>query len=288
MRKSILLKGLIAMLLISNCMLGSGCSVNEGQSAHEELNLVLAGMTGSDGVTFKGSTMLTKNGVSIPEAMIYFGGTMQEHKKLNIYTILPDHSRVIQKSPVRVKGVKSKVASMKSYYSQLEKRGGKWVAPSAVTSTTEENNPLLLLNPLQQLEALEFMEKKVSKERGAGRGTSVLRIELTPTEALEQLSAELINEMEGLRPNPVTSAGNPQETDKVAAQALTDLWVKRNNELQQNLKQASVETIYHLTVDKKHNLPRRLTLHRKVTYPGLQNELDKESYVSQVDFSEYR
>lgn len=287
MRKSILLKGLIAMLLIPNCMLGSGCSVNEGQSAHEELNLVLAGMTGSDGVTFKGSTMLTKNGVSIPEAMIYFGGTMQEHKKLNIYTILPDYSRVIRKSSVRVKGVKSRVASMKSYYSQLEKRGGKWVAQSAVTSA-EGNNPLLLLNPLQQLEELEFMEKKVTKETGAGRGTSVLRIELTPTEALEQLSAELINEMEGLRPSPVTSAENSNETEKVSTQALTELWTKKNTKLQQTLKQASVETIYHLTVDKKHNLPRRLTLHRKVTYPGLQNELDKETYVSQVDFSEYR
>lgn len=133
------------------------------------------------------------------------------------------------------------------------------------------------------------METSVTEEAGAGRGTSVLRIELTPSEARKQLSAELEKEMQNLRPKVPESAENNAEADQAVMKALEKLWQKKNNELQQKLKQANVETVYHLTVDKKHNLPRRLTLNRKVSYSGeMMNKSENETYVSKVDFTGYR
>lgn len=286
MRESLLHKGLVTALLTLYCVFCSGCSVIGDKPVEEELSLVLAGIAGSDGLTFKGSTMLTKGGVTVPESMMFFGGTMQDHKKLNLCSLLPDKSPTNPKARTSAKGLSNKACSMKPYYSQLEKKEGKWVAQPIVNSS-EVSSPLPLLNPLQQLEKLESMEKSVTKEAGVGRGTSVLRIELTPSEALKQLSDELMSEMEGLRPNSDTT-GNGKETDQIFTQTLTDLWHKKNNELQQRLGQASVETVYHLTVDKKHSLPRKLTLNRKVTYSSTQNKSEKETYVSQVEFSDYR
>jgi len=177
---------------------------------------------------------------------------------------------------------------LKPYYSQLEKKDGRWELLTTENSS-EEGNPLPALNPLKQLEELDAMEKNVTEEAGAGRGTSVLRIELTPSEARKQLSVELEKEMQNLRPKGLESAENSTAADQAVAKALEKLWQKKNNELQEKLKQANVETVYHLTIDKKHNLPRRLTLNRKVSYSGeTTNKSDNETYVSKVDFTGYR
>lgn len=286
-RKSLLLKGLVLMIFTLSCVFNSGCSVIRDKPAKKDLSLVLAGITGSDGVTFKGSTMLTKGGKTVPESMIFYEGTVQDHKKVNLYTLLPDKSSSTKKAANSAKDLKSGITSMKAFHSQLEKKEGEWVALTTEGSS-EDGNPLALLNPLKQLEELQSMEANVTEDAGAGRGTNVLRIELTPAEARKQLTAELEKEMQDLRPETPDSAGKITKNDQAVTQALVELWEKKNNELQQKLKQANVETVYHLTVDTKHNLPRKLTLNRKVTYLEAGNKSDNETYVSQVNFSGFR
>ncbi|WP_280788663.1 hypothetical protein [Paenibacillus sp. PastF-3] len=250
--------------------------------------MALAGMAGSDEVVFEGANMLTRGGTTVPESLLFYGGTVQDHKKVKLYTLLPDKSTIQKTAAGGVKDLKSNAYAMKPYYSQLEKKEGRWELQTTENSS-EEGNPLPALNPLKQLEELESMEKSVTEEAGAGRGTSVLRIELTPSEARKQLSAELEKEMQNLRPKVSESAENNAEADQAVTEALEKLWQKKNNELQQKLKQANVETVYHLTVDKKHNLPRRLTLNRKVSYSGeMMNKSENETYVSKVDFTGYR
>lgn len=289
MRKLLLLKGgLLPIVLTLYCLLFSGCSVIRDKPAKEDLSLVLAGMAGSDEVVFEGANMLTRGGTTVPESLLFYGGTVQDHKKVKLYTLLPDKSTIQKTAAGGVKDLKSNAYAMKPYYSQLEKKEGRWELQTTENSS-EEGNPLPALNPLKQLEELESMEKSVTEEAGAGRGTSVLRIELTPSEARKQLSAELEKEMQNLRPKVPESAENNAEADQAVTEALEKLWQKKNNELQQKLKQANVETVYHLTVDKKHNLPRRLTLNRKVSYSGeMMNKSENETYVSKVDFTGYR
>ncbi|MDH6373944.1 flagellar basal body-associated protein FliL [Paenibacillus sp. PastF-3] len=289
MRKLLLLKGgLLPIVLTLYCLLCSGCSVIRDKPAKEDLSLALAGMAGSDEVVFEGANMLTRGGTTVPESLLFYGGTVQDHKKVKLYTLLPDKSTIQKTAAGGVKDLKSNAYAMKPYYSQLEKKEGRWELQTTENSS-EEGNPLPALNPLKQLEELESMEKSVTEEAGAGRGTSVLRIELTPSEARKQLSAELEKEMQNLRPKVSESAENNAEADQAVTEALEKLWQKKNNELQQKLKQANVETVYHLTVDKKHNLPRRLTLNRKVSYSGeMMNKSENETYVSKVDFTGYR
>jgi hypothetical protein len=282
----LLWKRIISLTLSMYCVFCSGCSMMRDKPAKEDLSLALAGMAGSDAVAFEGSTMLTRGGKTVPDSMLFYGGTVQDHHKVSIHTLLPDKS-LTQKTVNGSKELKSRASAMKSYSSQLEKKEGKWEIQTNDTFP-KEGNPLPALNPLQQLEAIMGMEKNVTEEVGAGRGTSVLRIELTPTEARNQLSAELEREMQALRPKARESAENKSEGTEAATKALVDLWQRKNNELQQKLKQAKVEAVYHLTVDKKRNLPKRLTLNRKVSYPGETDKSDIEAYVSQVDFSDYR
>ncbi|WP_234533177.1 hypothetical protein [Paenibacillus pseudetheri] len=250
--------------------------------------MALAGMAGSDEVVFEGANMLKRGGTTVPESLLFYGGTVEDHKKVKLYTLLPDKSMTQKTAAYGVKDLKNSAYALKPYYSQLEKKEGRWELQPTENSS-EEGNPLPALNPLKQLEELESMEKSVTEEAGAGRGTSVLRIELTPSEARKQLSAELEKEMQILRPKVPESAENSAEADQAVTKALEKLWQKKNNELQQKLKQANVETVYHLTVDKKHNLPKRLTLNRKVSYSGeMMNKSENETYVSKVDFTGYR
>ncbi|MNZ46782.1 hypothetical protein D3C78_644760 [compost metagenome] len=288
MRKLLLLKGGVPLVLTLYCLLCSGCSVIRDKPAKEDLSLALAGMAGSDEVVFEGANMLKRGGTTVPESLLFYGGTVEDHKKVKLYTLLPDKSMTKKTAADGVKDLKSSAYALKPYYSQLEKKEGRWELQTSGNSSVE-GNPLPALNPLKQLEELESMEKNITEEAGAGRGTSVLRIELTPSEARKQLSAELEKEMQNLRPKVPESAENNAEADQAVTKALEKLWQKKNNELQQKLKQANVETVYHLTVDKKHNLPRRLTLNRKVSYSGeMMNKSENETYVSKVDFTGYR
>ncbi|WP_339290632.1 hypothetical protein [Paenibacillus sp. FSL E2-0201] len=288
MRKLLLLKGGVPLILTLYCILCSGCSVIRDKPAKEDLSLALAGMAGSDEVAFEGANMLTRGGTTVPESLLFYGGTVEDHKKVKLYTLLPDKSASQKTAAKGVKDLKSSTYALKPYYSQLEKKDGRWELLTTENSS-EEGNPLPALNPLKQLEELDAMEKNVTEEAGAGRGTSVLRIELTPSEARKQLSVELEKEMQNLRPKGLESAKNSTAADQAVAKALEKLWQKKNNELQEKLKQANVETVYHLTIDKKHNLPRRLTLNRKVSYSGeTTNKSDNETYVSKVDFTGYR
>lgn len=290
MRKLLLLKGGVPVVLTLYCLLCSGCSVIRDKPAKEDLSLALAGMAGSDEVVFEGANMLTRGGTTVPESLLFYGGTVEDHKKVKLYTLLPDKSTIQKTAAGGVKDLKNSTSTcaLKPYYSQLEKKEGRWELQTT-ENTSEVGNPLPALNPLKQLEELESMEKNVTEEAGAGRGTSVLRIELTPSEARKQLSAELEKEMQNLRPKVPESAENNTEADQAVAKALDKLWQKKNNELQQKLKEANIETVYHLTVDKKHNLPRRLTLNRKVSYSGeMMNKSENETYVSKVDFTGYR
>ncbi|WP_339315636.1 hypothetical protein [Paenibacillus sp. FSL R10-2734] len=288
MRKLLLLKGGASLVLTLYCVLCSGCSVLRDKPAKEDLSLALAGMAGSDEVVFEGANMLTRGGTTVPESLLFYGGTVEDHKKVKLYTLLPDKSMTQKTATSGVKDLKSRTYPLKPYYSQLEKKEGRWELQTTGNSSGEVN-PLPALNPLKQLEELESMEMSVTEEAGAGRGTSVLRMELSSSEARKQLSAELEKEMQNLRPKVPESAENNTEADQAVTRALEKLWQKKNNELQQKLKQANVETVYHLTVDKKHNLPRRLTLNRKVSYSGeMKNNTENETYVSKVDFTGYR
>lgn len=276
--------GSLAVLLV--CSL-SGCAVLQDKPAAEDLSLVLAGMEGSDGVSFKGAAALMVGGKTLPDSMFYYGGKVADHKKISLYSLLPDGAPAASASEPAPRQLKQGSANTPVLYTQMVKEKGKWTLKQA-SPVTVESNPLENLNPLRHLEELEQRQKTVSEEAGSARGTRVLRIELTGEEARSQLAAELEQEMEAIRPAVQGSSGVTASQLTKALEAKTALWEQKRAELQQRLDQTAIRTVYYLKVDPKRNLPERLTWNRTLTYPGKSGTETEETYITQVDFYDYK
>ncbi|WP_379133426.1 hypothetical protein [Paenibacillus sp. sgz500958] len=273
----------LMMMMIICSTLCCGCGTKAGKPAGEYLNLALAGMEGSDGVTFEGAAALLQGNENTPYVSLYYGGNVKEHNKLTLYTLLPDGSTPETASKAgQIRNLGQTASNAPSYYSQLEKVKGRW---QPLGGKSEEDNPLSHLNPIHQLEELKSLEKKVTEERGAGRGMRNLRIELSPNAAHSQLADQLNQEMSALHSR---NKGLGESGQSGLDEALEKLWQKRNAELQSRLGQAEVKMVYHLSVDVKRNLPKRLSWTRTITYSGQSTESEGESYVSDVNFYSYR
>lgn len=275
------ISSVLAVLLLS------GCGTMVGNSAAEDLNLVLAGMDGSDAVSFEGAAALLVGGQTVSESELYYGGKIEDHNKVSLYTLLPDEAggtRTAADNENDLEKLEQSSAAAPACYTRLEKKDGEWqLRPASVEPG--EDNPLTALNPLRQLEELEQLEKEVTEESGAAGGSKVLRIKLTPQEARRQLVAELEQEMEAIRPEEGRDSAGQRAEVKAA---MNDLWSQKENELQQKLAGAEISSVYFLKVDSKRNLPKRLTWTRTVSYPGSAQPAADETYVTKVDFYGYR
>ncbi|WP_410511631.1 hypothetical protein PaeBR_16355 [Paenibacillus sp. BR2-3] len=278
--------GIVVVTLTLYCALSSGCSLRNEKPAGDDLDLALAGMTGSDGVTFEGATALLRGSDGTPYETLYYGGKVKDHNQVTLYTLLPDSNSSKAAATGKINKLGSAIPNKQSYYSQLKKIGGQWQPLSQ--SFPQEGNPLPRLNPIYQLEELEGMDKTVTEEAGAGRGTRVLRIELSPDEAHAQLAAQLNQEMSALRSFNQTGEESQSSANPQLNKALETYWKKQNTELQRKLDKAHVETVYHLNVDVKRNLPKRLAWTRTINFPGDIQKTRSETYVTQIDFYGYR
>lgn len=257
--------------------------------ADQDLSLVLAGMDGSDGVSFEGAAGLLIGGRVVPESALYYGGKIEDHNKVSLHTLLPDGQDLPKTAGTSsLQHLEQGHPVSPSYYTRLEKKDGEWAMLSSAPEKME-SNPLPALNPLQQLEELEGKEKQVTEESGAARGTRILRIELSSAEAKKQLTTELTSRMQEIR--PAGGKGQPQENSDQPPDvtiALNALWDQKNTELLLKMEQAEVRSVYYLKVDTRHNRPKRLTWIRTVSTPAGQEGAEEETYVTKVDFYGYR
>ncbi|NQX43820.1 hypothetical protein HQN87_00635 [Paenibacillus tritici] len=276
------------LILLMLCVLPfTGCAVMKDKPAAEDLSLVMAGMDGSDGVSFEGAAALLVGGKAVPESSIYYGGKVADHNKISLYSLLPDGGHPASAAESGPHPLGQGPGEAPVYYTRLVKEDGTWTMKQG-SPALAGSNPLEALNPLRQLEDLERLDKKVTEEAGSARGTRVLRIELTAEAARSQLSAELEREMQAIRPVAGSGAVTAAGTHAEALEAKTALWEQKQSELQQRLDQADIRTIYYLKVDPKRNLPARLTWNRTLTYLGKAGTTTEETYITQVDFYGYQ
>lgn len=279
--------GILTLTLLFGFIPLNGCGVMNDKPAAEDLSLVLAGMDGTDGVSFEGAAALLLGGKAVPQTSLYYGGKLADHNKVSLYSLLPDGSKPAAASGSSPHQLGKASGDVPAYYTRLVKEDGEWTAKQTAPGP-QENSPLEALNPLRQLEELEKMEKTVTEEAGSARGTRVLRIELTTDEARRQLSAELEREMQAIRPNAAGNSGSATGKPAKLLEAQRALWEQKEAELQQRLSQANIKTVYYLKVDSKRNLPKRLTWNRTMTYPGKAGMVTEETYITQVDFYAYQ
>lgn len=278
--------GILALLMLSSLAF-SGCAGVKDKPAAEDLNLVMAGMDGTDGVSFEGAAALLIDGKTIPESTLYYGGKVADHNRVSLYSLLPDGGHPASAAESGPRSLEQGSGDAPVYYTRMVKEDGKWTMKQA-SPALGGSNPLEALNPLRQLEELEKMGKKVTEEAGSARGTRVLRIELTAEEARRQLSAELEQKMQAIKPAARIGAAAPADTQAKALATKNALWEQKQTELQQRLNQADIRTVYYLKVDPKRNLPTRLTSNRTLTYPGKAGATTEEAYITQVDFYGYK
>ncbi|WP_187355284.1 hypothetical protein ['Paenibacillus yunnanensis' Narsing Rao et al. 2020] len=271
------------LLLLACCLLCSGCSASGGQKpAAEALSLALAGMDGSDGVSFEGAAALMLNGKLLEESALYYGGNVEDHHKVSLHTLLPDGEGQQTAAAGRQKRNKQTAAT---YATRLEKTDGGWTM--LAETAADEWNPLPGLNPLRQLEEMEQLAKRqVTEEGGAAAGIRLLRIELAPEAAKEQLAAALERDMLVIR--PAASNSGAADGKEAAGKELSAYWEQKEQELHGKLAGAEVASIYSLQVDAKRNRPKKLSWTRRITYPGSAGQATEEVYVSEVEFYGYR
>lgn len=269
------LSAVLALLLLS------GCAAPGGKPAAEELNLALAGMDGKDAVTFEGSAALLIAGKPGPESALYYGGKIQDHTRISLYSLLPDEAGETRAASAQgVKKLGRGKAAAPSFYTKLEKKNGEWLPQQS-----GEAGKLAGLNPLLQLEELQKPDTQVTEESGSSGGTRVLRIRLSPVEAKRQLSEELEREMKAIREeSDAESAGQTAEV----REAMNTLWTQKSRELEQRIEEAEVTSVYFMKVDTRHSLPKRLTWTRTIRYPGMTDPAAGEAYVTKVDFYGYQ
>ncbi|AIQ52318.1 hypothetical protein [Paenibacillus sp. FSL R7-0331] len=277
---------MIKTALLTAILLLSGCSLGDGRPAAEDLDLALAGMDGRDAVSFEGSAALLVAGKPVEESALYYGGKLQDHNRVSLYSLLPDGKGGPEAAAgQRLQQLEQSGTAGSTYYTSLVKKDGEW-KPHQPAALQEGAGTLAALNPLRQLEELQEKDKEVTEEAGSAGGSRVLRVRLSSAAAKQQLVQQLEQEMQAVRPG-TSDAGYAAQPAEVRS-AMNNLWLRKSGELKQKLDKAEVTSVYFLKVDTRRNLPKRLTWTRTVRYPGASGTSAEEAFVTKVDFYGYQ
>jgi hypothetical protein len=259
--------GLIALL--------SGCNfMQSNRSPEEQFHISLSELAGIEKLTFTGESALRRNEQQWFEQHFIYDGQLTNHDMLSMQTRIP-----LQSALTNTKKEIQELKKLNPITVDLRRVNEGWVHTSSVDNQVDQ--ALIRFNPLSQLESIVELNKNIQEEISAPRGTRVLRIELNSEDALEWLARQLSSEMKGLRTELNTQ--NTSYTPKVRSE-LDRIWKQGDEQLQSMLKQAKVGTVYHLTIDRKSNLPMRLTSESKLFYIDLEGNKQNETVVNDVVF----
>ncbi|WP_433946253.1 hypothetical protein [Paenibacillus sp. SN-8-1] len=259
------------LVLITSC--------SRPRSAQDWFDLTWAGLAGSDTLSFKGTTVLLRADKPQPEGSVAFSGELQNHQVLTLTANSP-----VKQADSNLKAAESKG---KPIFTTLQLKGRRWVALDQAQGSSASHT-LERINPLAQLEEIhDTKSKNIRLESGAARGTKVLRVELAPEEAKALLRRQLSDEMDLVLKNWSRDSQqlqlSPSERNALNREVQA-LWSQGNRKLSEKLDQAEVSTVYHLTIDKRSGLPRRLTSNNRITYPGNSNLNKPETQVTDCSF----
>ncbi|MCM3040362.1 hypothetical protein M3201_11690 [Paenibacillus motobuensis] len=258
----------------------AACQIGETKTAGDWFDLTYAGLAGHEQLTFQGNAVLARGKQEKIEDSFAYVGELNDHHELNMRTVLPGgQGQKLQTTEVQTgQGLEAK----------LRWQGGAWMIASSNANAFTRG--IARLNPLDQLEDIRRASKKnLSLEKGAARGTEVLRIELDPQEAKQQLKAKLDGEMEGIRAD--WSSKKKQVSSKYSSEVETEmnnLWVNGNKQLEQMIEQADAKVVYYLTVNRKTGLPARLVSETRLSYPNPLGITEHEVLYTDNQFSKIK
>ncbi|OAB33828.1 hypothetical protein [Paenibacillus glacialis] len=258
------------------CCLLSGCNFfSTNASPEEQFRVSVSGLAGSEALSFVGEAALRRNEQRQFEQHFSYKGQLTNHDELAMQSTVPLQTA----TKGSVTAVQKEKKNSSPIYADFRRMNGGWIHTSSVIDQADQ--ALVRFNPLDQLEEINGLNKSITEEMGATRGTRVLRIELKSEDALQWLDKQLNSEMDGLR----EELDKQQTTYSLKVRSeLETIWSKGENQLQTMLKEAKVATVYHMTIDRRSNLPLRLTSESKISYLDLEGNEQNEIVVNDVTF----
>ncbi|MDR9747036.1 hypothetical protein [Paenibacillus taichungensis] len=281
------IRGLLLILSIV-VLCTPGCGMLERDRTPEELfSLALSGIAGKEKLSFDGEAGLRRESSGLFENQFKFEGKLENHDRLTLQTRLPG---AVTAAGAGVKGVNAAAVNNNGqpsgFSASFERKQGQWMALTAQHEPLRGS--LSRFNPIAQMESIDRMEKTIKSEYGSGRRTKILRIELAPKDAKTWALAQLNDEMYAIRAEYMHKAttvkgGSQEKLEK----DLNKVWEQGETSMQEMMKQAEVQTVYHLTVDRKTSLPLRLSSESQVSYKDMNSKRNKEALVTDVNFRAY-
>ncbi|QLG39468.1 hypothetical protein HW560_16115 [Paenibacillus sp. E222] len=262
-----------------------GCGLLERDRTPEELfSLALSGIAGKEKLSFDGEAGLRRESSGLFENQFKFEGKLEDHDRLTLQTRLP--------GAVTAAGTGVNAAAVNNngqpsgFSASFERKRGQWMALTAQHEPLRGS--LSRFNPIAQMESIDRLNKTITSEYGSGRRTKILRIELAPKDAKTLALAQLNDEMDAIRAEYMHKAA-AVKGDKQAKleKDLNKVWEQGEASMQEMMKQAEVQTVYHLTIDRKSSLPLRLSSESQVSYKDMNRKLNKEALVTDVNFRAY-
>ncbi|OAB30250.1 hypothetical protein PMSD_20940 [Paenibacillus macquariensis subsp. defensor] len=258
------------------CCLLSGCNLfSTSASPEDQFQVSVSGLAGSEAFSFVGEAALRRNEQRQFEQHFSYEGQLTNHDELAMQSTLPVQTAT--KASVFVAQKEKNNSTPIS--ADFRRVNGGWIHTSSANEQADQ--ALVRFNPLDQLEEISGLDKIITEEMGASRGTRVLRIELKSEDALKWLDKQLSSEMDGLRDE--LDKQQTTYSSKVRSE-LESIWQQENRQLQTMLKQAKVGTVYHMTIDTRSDLPLRMTSESKMSYLDLEGNEQSETVVNDVSF----
>lgn len=257
------------------------------QAPEEVFSRAVSGIAGKERLVFEGEAGLRRENSALFENQFKFEGKLEDHDRLTLQTRVPGTIAAAGKEPGIAPLDGKPLNGKKGGFSvSFARKGGKWKALSA------EHEPLRgslsRFNPIAQLENIDRMNKTIHSEYGSGRSTRILRIELAPKDAKAWAAAQLNGEMEALRAEYLHKAAASGVKDRPAMEKELDkVWKQGEARLMQMMQNAEVQTVYHLTVDRRSSLPLRLSSESKVILEEDGVKKSQEALVTDVNFKSY-
>lgn len=263
-----------------------GCGMLQQDRTPEEVfSLALSGIAGKETLTFEGQAGLRRENSGMFENQFKFEGRLEDHDRLTLQTRLPG-AVTAAGSGVHLNAVNNN-GQPSGFSASFARKKGQW------TALTAQHEPLRgslsRFNPIAQLEKIDSMKKTIQSEYGSGRHTRILRIELAPEAAKAWAASQLTDEMNAIRAEYMHKADQVKGADrKKLEQELEKVWQQGEDTMQQLIQKAEVQTVYHLTVDRKTSLPTRLSSESQVKYTDNGSRRNVEALVTDVNFKSYQ
>ncbi|KZE65505.1 hypothetical protein AV545_06155 [Paenibacillus jamilae] len=275
------MRGYCVFLIV--CVL-SGCALDRQSTPEQIFRRAVAGMAGKEKVTFTGQTGIRADGGLPTTKQFKYRGKLQNHDEMIMQW---GSAEAFRKQGDYVALKKDKSGSGVTHERFLRQKG-KWIVLASGDAPMVQNGLLNRFNPIQELEELNTLNKSIRMEKGAARGTWVVRIEPEAASAKRWLKERLMEEMNTLNPQFGVLKMQHTETNRELQQKLSQVWKQSCEDMNNQLEHSSVQAVYHLTIDRQTGLPLKLSSECRISRQVTNEELHQEALITRVVFEDYK